>query len=303
MVKPVISEDIRQLTLQLSTERSQRMSLEAQLASVFAQMNTIVAELDACKARLDKIDPPFVDTPLRMATRLVEQRGNLQVNHSSGHVMILRPLKFEPRTTKEKPTAVFIDVGIAEAVCKDLAELSNIFNCPMTIEGHTKGGESQFWQQLADNRARVVVELMIDLGANRNLLRAQGKPGRLGKNEVRTEVFMDINNIADERAAVMDVDVVQNGRVVERDLYQAGHLVERDRGQTAVVERDVVTSGGLVVEKDYYARNTQDRELVGLSGKRVEQERVITDSGAVVRPATIMRAASPLTVTRPAIYP
>jgi hypothetical protein len=98
--------------------------------------------------------------------------------------MLVRPLKFEPRTTKDEPTAVFANMAHAEAICKDLAELSNIFNCAMTIEGHTKGGESQFWQQLADTSARVVVDLMVEYGANPNLLRAQGKPGRLGKNEV-----------------------------------------------------------------------------------------------------------------------
>jgi len=289
-------DDVRQLAMQLATERAQRQHLEAQLQSVFAQMNTILQELGTCKARLDKIDPPMEDTPLRHATRLVEQRGNVQVNHSSGHVMILRPLKFEPRTTRDKPTAVFQQIDVAEAVCRDLTELSNIFNCPMTIEGHTKGGESQFWQQLADNRARVVLEMMLQFGANGNLMRAQGKPGRLGKNEVVTEVFIDISNIVDERAAVMEVDEVQNGHVVERDLYQAGHLVERDRISPApLMERDVVTSGGVVVEKDYYVRNTQEQELVGLGGKIVERERV-----AAARPATIVRAASPMTVTRPA---
>mmetsp|Transcript_23994 Transcript_23994/g.37702 ORF Transcript_23994/g.37702 Transcript_23994/m.37702 type:complete len:461 (+) Transcript_23994:54-1436(+) len=282
-------EEVRQLAVQLSTERAARQHLEAQLQSVFAQMNGVLTELATCKARLDKLDPPIADTPLRAATRLVEQRGNVQVNHSSGHVMILRPLKFEPRTTKDKPTAVFQDISVAEAVCKDIAELSNIFNCPMTIEGHTKGGESQFWQTLADNRARIVLDLIIDCGANPDLLRAQGKPGRLGKNEVRTEVFMDISNISDERAAVLEVDVVQNGRVVERDLYQAGHLVERDRNSSGpLMERDVVTAGGAVLEKDYYRRNTEEHQLVGLGGKVVEQERVDSMSVAVTRPAHLM---------------
>jgi hypothetical protein len=190
---------------------------------------------------------------------------------------------------------VFLDIDSAEAVCKDLAELSNIFNCPMTIEGHTRGGESQFWQNLSDNRANIVAQLVVDFGADPNLLRAQGKPGRLGKNEVRTEVYMDIRNIKDENAAVQEVDVIVGGRVVERDLYQAGHLVERDQAKAAVLERDVMTSDGRIIEKDFMVRNATERSLIGLGGKAVERQRSDPNL-AVSRPLS-----SPVTVSRPLV--
>jgi len=277
-----LQAEVNQLATALAQERQMRQSLEAKVAG-------IMSTLAAYKARLDRIDPP--DTPLRQATRMVEQRGHVQVNHSTGHVTILRPIRFEPRTLKDKPTAVFRDTDVAEAICKDLAELSNIFNCPMTIEGHTKGGESQYWQDLADNRATIVTQLMVEFGANPDLLRAIGKPGRLGKNEVRTEVFMDISNIKDESAAVQEVDVVVNGRVVERDFYQAGHLVEREQHRTSVTERDIVANNGVVLERDFITQDSEDRTFVGLGGKTVEHQR--RDS-AVIQPYVALPVARPI---------
>jgi len=269
---------IRQLSLALSEERQQRMMLQAQLS--------------ACLRRLDKLDPP--ETPLQAAVRMVERRGNIRVNHNTGHVTLLRRLEFQPRTTKDEPSAVFRDPDAAEAICKDLAEISNIFNSPMTIEGHTKGGESEFWQTLANRRARVVAETMIDFGANPGLLHTQGLPGRLGRNEVRTEVYMDIRNIKDEVAAVQEVDIITANGQVQREYIQAGHVVERDVIKpAAVIERDVVV-GGRVVERDFMvSAPVVERNFVGVNGTTVETQmgrqayRPVSPIN-VVRPNTIM---------------
>lgn len=204
---------IRQLQMALAEEQRQRLLLQAQV--------------QACVRRLNKLDPP--ESPLNAALRNLEHRGNVRVNRETGQITLLRRLEFQPRTTKDEPTAAFRDVGTAESICKDLAELSTIFRRDMTIEGHTKGGEGEFWQTVANGRARIVAETMIDFGANPNLLHTRGLPGRLGKNEVRTEVFMDLRNFKDEDAAVQEVDVVVNGRVVERDFIQGGRLLEREQ--------------------------------------------------------------------------
>jgi hypothetical protein len=192
---------IRQLQMSLGEEQKQRLLLQAQLS--------------ACIRRLDKLDPP--ESPMRMAVRHIEMRGNVRLNQETGQVALLRRLDFQPRTTKDEPSAVFRDPDTAEAICKDLAELSNVFRADMTIEGHTKGGESDFWQTLANGRARIVAEAMIDFGANPNLLHTRGLPGRVGNNEVKTAVYMDLRNVKDEDAVVQEVDVTQAGRVVERD--------------------------------------------------------------------------------------
>lgn len=246
-----------------------------------AQMNGVLAELAACKARLNKLDPP--ETPLRAETRLVEQRGNIRVNHSTGHVQLLRNIAFHPRTTKDEPTAIFRDVNQADAICRDLAEVSNIFNCPMTIEGHTKGGESDFWQTLANRRAVLVAEKMMEFGAIPENLETRGLPGRMGKNEVRTEVYMNISNIKDESAAVQEVDIIVGGRVVERDLIQAGRLVEQDRvTATPVIERDVI--GNQIVDRVVMAQTGVESSFIGKSGKTVER-----GFAGYAQPATYIR--------------
>lgn len=202
-----------------------RMELQAQLNAVFA-------ELAACKARLDKLDPP--ESPLRAAVRRVEARGNIRVNHETGHVQLLAPLAFHPRTTKDEPTAVLRDPEIADAICRDLAEISQIFNCPMTIEGHTKGGQNDFWQTLANRRAMLIADKMVEFGANPNLLETRGLPGRLGKNEVRTEVYMDVSNIKDENLVpVAEVDIIRPDGLVEEDIVCTD-------GKRTIVERQLV---------------------------------------------------------------
>jgi len=246
----------------LVQEGGDMRQLLAENRELKAQMTGVLIELAACKARLDKLDPP--ETPLRAETRIVENRGNVKVNHQTGHVQLLRPIGFQPRTTKEEPTAVFRDPDLALSICKDIAEISNIFRCPMTIEGHTKGGESDFWQTLANRRASLVADKMVEFGANANLLETRGLPGRLGKNEVRTEIHMDVRNIKDESAAVQEVDVVVGGRVVERDFVQAGRVVERDQIKMAVaVETDVI--GNQIVSRQVYAP-VVERDFVGESG-------------------------------------
>lgn len=273
-----LQQEIRQLHGLLAEERRQRMLLQGQLLG--------------CQRRLDKLDPP--DTPLRAAVRMVENRGNIRVSHATGQVSLLRRLDFQPRTTKEEPSAVFRDPDVAEAICKDLAEISSIFNCPMTIEGHTKGGESEFWQTLANRRARIVAELMIDFGAEPSLLHTCGLPGRHGKNAVDTEVYMDIKNIKDELIPLPDtteVDVIVNGRVVERDFVQAGRVVKRDTVAAPVIERDVVDSSGRVVERDYFVQPpATETDFIGLSSRGVERQitpsrRPLTPRSIVVRPS------------------
>merc|ERR1712146_571894 len=106
--------------------------------------------------------------------------------HETGHVTLLQPLDFKPRTTRELPVAELRDAVLAEAICRDLADISKIFDCSMTIEGHTKGGTGEFWQTLANERARLIVDKVVQFGANPELLTARGLPGHLGKNEVRT---------------------------------------------------------------------------------------------------------------------
>jgi len=225
------------LSSQLENERRLRMDLQA-------QMNEVLRELAICKQRLDRLDPP--ESALHAAVKRVERRGNLRLNHQTGQVTLLAPLAFHPRTTKDEPTAVLRDPEIADAICRDLAELSQIFNCPMTIEGHTKGGQNDFWQTLADRRAMLIADKMVEFGANPNLLETRGLPGRLGKNEVRTEVYMDITNIKDELIAPpQEIDIIRP--VLTETIVQAS--------PAQVVERDIIMPDGHV-ERQFYGSRT-----------------------------------------------
>lgn len=282
---------------------AQVAQLSARNASLELQMQGVLRELAAQKARLDKLDPP--ETPLRQAVKMIERRGNIRVNHQTGHVQLQRQIQFQPRTTKDEPTAVFRDLDAADAICRDLAEISSLFGCPMTVEGHTKGGESDFWLTLANDRSRVVAEKMIEFGAPAHLLHTQGLPGRMGKNNVCTEVYMDVSNIKDENSQVTERDVVVGGRVVERDLIQSGRVVERDVVKaTPVVERDMIV-GGRVVERDFYMPGAP--EVVAVNGSVVEtasvrQPVVRTISASSANPAkVVLSSTSPPAMSRPAV--
>jgi hypothetical protein len=228
------NSQILSLSSQLENERRMRMDLQA-------QMNEVLRELAICKQRLDRLDPP--ESALHSAVKRVERRGNLRLNHQTGHVTLLAPLAFHPRTTKDEPTAVLRDPEIADAICRDLAELSQIFNCPMTIEGHTKGGQNDFWQTLADRRAMLIADKMVEFGANPNVLETRGLPGRLGKNEVRTEVYMDITNIKDEQLEIIQQPVL------------TGTTTILQASPAQVVERDIIMPDGHV-ERQFYGSRT-----------------------------------------------
>jgi len=171
--------------------------------------------------RFETLDP--LETPMKAAVRQVELRGNIQVNHTNGHVVILRALDFAPRKMSDEPIAIFRNADVAKEVCRDLADIVKLYNCTMYIEGHTKGGETEFWQLLAKRRAQKVAETMIEFGAEECLLRTKGLPGRLEKNEVRTVIFMDIHQIEDDAAPLPVVDVIENG-------YYGGRFVEGRKG-------------------------------------------------------------------------
>merc|ERR1712151_29641 len=92
----------------------------------------------------------------------------------------------------QEPIAEFLDEAEASEILADLAELWDMFKVNMSIEGHTKGGESEFWQELATNRAQLVASKLVDMGVDETKLNPEGFPGKLGKNMVVVDVNLDI---------------------------------------------------------------------------------------------------------------
>lgn len=175
---------VEQLELMFQQEKQARMRADERIVALQEQ-------LEALKAHIGELDF-FQTNTLEKDLRIIEDRGNIQVNFQTGQVVLIRPITFAPRTTRDEPTAVFTKLEQATRICTDLAEVMNLFKCPCDVEGHTKGGESEFWQTLADDRARVVVEMMVKCGADPAKITAKGRPGKLGSNETKTVVHLNL---------------------------------------------------------------------------------------------------------------
>jgi len=124
----------------------------------------------------------------------IEKRGNLRIDLRSGDVTLGKEIMFKSRRQSEEPVAEFADEG---EILADLAELWDNFRVDMAVEGHTKGGENEFWQELASNRARLVAAKLEEMGVRKDQLHPEGLPGKLGKNiaavDVRLDIFPDLD--------------------------------------------------------------------------------------------------------------
>eukprot|EP00929_Paragymnodinium_shiwhaense_P098852 TRINITY_DN60364_c0_g2_i1.p1 TRINITY_DN60364_c0_g2~~TRINITY_DN60364_c0_g2_i1.p1 ORF type:complete len:456 (+),score=96.26 TRINITY_DN60364_c0_g2_i1:99-1466(+) len=134
---------------------------------------------------------------LRKSLHEIEARRNISVDLHNGRVILLRPITFKPRLAGDGPVAEFADADAAEEVVKDIALVAKLFNCAMTIEGHTKGGNGRFWQTLAENRAKLVAERVTAHGVNKGNVTQLGRPGHLGSNDSRVDVILALPSLAD----------------------------------------------------------------------------------------------------------
>lgn len=107
---------------------------------------------------------------------------------------IVREIPFKIRTfnSPEGATAEYVDRKIADEVLGDVAAICNAFSVPMVVEGHTKGGESEFWQELAENRARLIIDSLTRKGVPRKYMLPIGLPGKKGLNKVGIAIKLDI---------------------------------------------------------------------------------------------------------------
>mmetsp|Transcript_63905 Transcript_63905/g.152418 ORF Transcript_63905/g.152418 Transcript_63905/m.152418 type:complete len:590 (+) Transcript_63905:95-1864(+) len=190
----------QQLAPQIQQLMSQMQQLQAALAEERQQRQRLETTVKSMQARLDKLDPP--ESPWRAALKKVELRQNVRVDQQSGNVTLLRPIEFVPKTSRNDPVAEFRRPEAADEICKDLAEVAKLFRCPMTVEGHTKGGESTFWMTLAQDRARAVRDKIVEFGADADKVSALGLPGKMGRNEVKTVIYMDLSEMPDDRTTV-----------------------------------------------------------------------------------------------------
>mmetsp|Transcript_63742 Transcript_63742/g.151959 ORF Transcript_63742/g.151959 Transcript_63742/m.151959 type:complete len:436 (+) Transcript_63742:95-1402(+) len=180
------------------TRNPKKWSIQAERDSrrrVDGKLTVLKDLLQACMSRFAG-QHNWPSTDLRAALERVESRRNIQVDLLSGNVQILKQLHFKPRSGLEGPVAEFQEPAVADAVCRDLAEVAQIFDCQVIVQGHTKGhGEGEFSQALADNRAQLVAEKISERGVDAAKIFMEGLPGRMGLNVPKATVSLQLPSL------------------------------------------------------------------------------------------------------------
>merc|ERR1712224_277600 len=122
----------------------------------------------------------------------IEDRGNVAINFRTGEVDVKRDIPFDPKNQQEEPLGEFKDEQVALEIIGDIFEIWDLFKVNLAIEGHTKGGENDFWQALANNRAQLIVDTLHGMGVDKKKMTSKGLPGKLGLNKVGVVVQLDI---------------------------------------------------------------------------------------------------------------
>eukprot|EP00746_Dinoflagellata_sp_MGD_P044796 gnl/MRDRNA2_/MRDRNA2_209545_c0_seq1.p1 gnl/MRDRNA2_/MRDRNA2_209545_c0~~gnl/MRDRNA2_/MRDRNA2_209545_c0_seq1.p1 ORF type:complete len:252 (-),score=50.35 gnl/MRDRNA2_/MRDRNA2_209545_c0_seq1:117-851(-) len=169
-------------------------NLESALGKIDAKPQV---DIEALSLSLAKIAPPPQPTetsgaPLLIKLIEIEERGNIGIDFRTGDVEVKRDIPFDPKKPSEEPLGEFKDEALAREILFHLYEVWTCFKVKMRIEGHTKGGEDDFWQTLADNRANLIVKSLANLGVDESKMSSKGLPGKLGLNKVGVVVKLDI---------------------------------------------------------------------------------------------------------------
>jgi hypothetical protein len=116
----------------------------------------------------------------------VVSRGVVGVDYHNCSIEILMDIPFEPR--KEPDTsAEFVEdqKEKVEEMVLDLSTVVHAFDSPMVVEGCTGGTGSQYWSELAQNRANKIVSMMLTHGCELSKVFPLGTPGGGAKVKVR----------------------------------------------------------------------------------------------------------------------
>lgn len=170
----------------INEERNRHLAVESQLR----------AEIEQLKNRVSSLEVPQVmaipqESELERRIREIELRGNVRIDWQRGLVEVLREIGFVPRRTTESPDAELANPSAACFIFDDVAEAAGLVGGTVTVEGHTRGGESDFWQALAMDRARLVGKALIDRGIDQNRIVTRGMPGKRGLNKVAVLIHLD----------------------------------------------------------------------------------------------------------------
>lgn len=207
-----------ELKAQLTTAEHIRCEVLGKLENA-AKANEVLHNSLAATAAMTlelqaRLDGTLNAQQLLRTIRAIEQRGNIQFHFGTGTVTFLKAIGFKTRVEgKDLSSAEFLNPHEIGLLLKDVADMYDIFHVTMTIEGHTlkhTGEHNVQWvQELAENRARLVVEQLTALGVPAGQMSAVGLPGNhpdsVGQSCViiRLMIFDDVRHVS--REASMDV--------------------------------------------------------------------------------------------------
>jgi len=137
----------------------------------------------------------------------IDSRGVVQLNRQTGQVKMVAPIEFATVKAGAATDATLTNPSLLQNAAQDIAELSNVFDGPLTVEAHLKpgkGGTPAFWDEVATKQAEVVVNELQQIGVPGDKLIAKGLPGNKGQNANLLLVKLDPDlfpNIVEPAAA------------------------------------------------------------------------------------------------------
>lgn len=182
---------------------------EANISAAVIAINdisTAVTGINDLAIRVEALEAGPEESDLERHVREIDARGNVRFDLMSGRMQVLREIAFVPLKSSDQPIATLRDPQVAAEVIDDIAAIAALFEGDvLTIEGHTGGGDNEFWQQLANDRARLVGQEIVNRGHQADKVKTIGKPGKTGlnKSEVIVKLAMTPEEIEAMRAHVI----------------------------------------------------------------------------------------------------
>eukprot|EP00929_Paragymnodinium_shiwhaense_P000035 TRINITY_DN1000_c1_g1_i1.p1 TRINITY_DN1000_c1_g1~~TRINITY_DN1000_c1_g1_i1.p1 ORF type:complete len:843 (-),score=269.40 TRINITY_DN1000_c1_g1_i1:170-2698(-) len=146
----------------------------------------LAEQFQQTSAELKALEGSVASTALKKI-KDIEARGQIMVNRQTGQIDFKAPVDFKQLKPQgnDHPTAEFKELDVAVNALKDVAELSGIFNVPMTVEAHLKGGRqgnAGFWEAQVKNRAEAMKKVLVEKGVDASLLSTNSCYGKTGLN-------------------------------------------------------------------------------------------------------------------------
>jgi outer membrane protein OmpA-like peptidoglycan-associated protein len=114
------------------------------------------------------------------AVRPLLPKKAIEIDFDTNRIEIKKPIAFAKRKPPDS-SAEFDEAKVDEALetISDLAIVIANYMERMVVEGHTGGASDpiSYWEDLANSRAQLIVDTLVEKGVRKSLLVARGEPG------------------------------------------------------------------------------------------------------------------------------